>query len=203
MYHITIPIKPHLKKFLIYEYGQDPIKIDRDSALGILMHCFLIKSYSLPETYLHPTETIKIVIPHHVYEYAGHSLKPYQVSMLNNLIDGIFRDILFASIILTQATYPERKESHFRNITARNKGNQKYYRQKFEVKYAKPYIKDVLKFALSQYGITEDDIKTETLLKDYQRTVQRRMNNKPASKTFHPQFTKPKVENVQQNKLFA
>lgn len=202
MYTLKLPIKPHLRKFLITEYGSDPIRIDRESPLGILMHGFLCKSYTMPEKYDIPKAEIAMVIPKHVYELAGHSLKPYQVNMLNDFIDGMFRDILFAGIMMTQASFPTYRESHIKNEGRRSEANKRYYRRRYIIQYKKPQIKDVMQAGLQHYGITEDDIKMETLMKDYQRTMRRKLQNKSSSKVFHPPFTKPVTPSAQVRTLF-
>lgn len=202
MYTLRLPIKPHLRKFLITEYGQDPIQIDRESPLGIMLHAFLCKQYVVHHNYEQPKHEITLLIPRKVYEMSGHSLKPYQVSMLNNFIDGMFRDILFAGVTMTQATFPAYRENHHRRISPRRESDGKRYRQKYQRILMKPQIKDVMLEALQYYGITEDDLKMETILKDYQRTMRRKQEKKPASKVFHPPLVKPSVPSAQTRTLF-
>ncbi len=203
MYTLRLPIKPHLKKFLITEYGQDPIQIDRESPIGIMLHAFLCKQYVVHHNYDIPKDEITMLIPRKVYEMAGHSIKPYQVNMLNNFIDGMFRDILFAGVTMTQATFPAYRESHMRRISPRGPQDAKRYRQKYQRILMKPQIKDVMMEALQYYGITEDDLKMETILKDYQRTMKRKAERKPSGKTFHPPTNfRPHQASAQTRTLF-
>lgn len=204
MYTLRLPIKPHLRQFLITEYGNDVIRIDRKTPLGIMLHAFLTKKYELQHNYQKPECEITLIIPKQVYELAGHSLHPYQVAMLNNFIDGMFRDILFAGVTLTQATFPTYRESHTRSTRVkRSAENQKQYRQRYIVQFRKPYIKDALAEGLRYYGITEDMLGIETVLKDYQRTIRRKLENKPAGKTFHPPLKNGQTPPAQVRTLFG
>lgn len=192
MFTLKMPIKPHLREFLIKEYGSDKIHIDRKSPLGIMLHAFLSKNYCIAHDYTTPESEITFVIGKGVYELSGHSLSPYQVNMINDFIDGMFRDILFAGVTMTQLTFPSYRESHYKS-TKKSISNRKNYRQRYIIQYRKPYIKDALAEGLKYYGITEDMLKLETLFKDYQRTIKRKQENKPSGKTFHPPLVaKPK-----------
>lgn len=185
MFTLKLSVKPHIRQFLLSEYGAEPIRIDRETPMGIMLHAFLTKSYSIQHPYKTPEATVTLVIPKHVFELSGHSLHPYQVNMINDFIDGIFRDMLFFGVTMTQATFPTYRESH-RKASIRNAQNRRNYQRRYIIQYRKPYIKDALLEGLKCYGITEDMLKLETLVKDYQRTCRRKAENKPSGKTFHP-----------------
>lgn len=167
-----------------------------------MLHAFLNKQYCVAHDYSTPEDEITLVIGKQVYEMAGHSLSPYQVNMINDFIDGMFRDILFAGVNMTQITFPTYRESHYKS-TKKSASNRKNYRQRYIIQYRKPYIKDALAEGLRYYGITEDMLKIQTILKDYQRTLKRQSENKSALKTFHPPVAKGKKPVYEGRTLFS
>jgi len=143
MYKVTVPVKPHVKQFILRYNPKEPVRLGLDSTIAKLLAGFLTKM-KIDSDDKYPA--LKEVITFEICEtYAmayGHSINRSQAYQFNDIIDGIMREILFGKLDMI-ARYGSMKRVQ---------------------------IKTVIDDFQNEYGLDDDlHISYETLKKDYYR----------------------------------
>lgn len=103
MYPIQIPVKPHVKQFLIKNYGEN-LELKFNNPLGVEIYTLLSKKivnnrYNLDPAVYSSQYTI-YVGKHIFFDFGRNSITAYQASLINNMILDRF-DERFIEYVLT------------------------------------------------------------------------------------------------------
>ena len=169
-YTIKIPVKPHLKKFILYYYQYtEPIQASRDDKLGILIYTILDRNHLnwQPNHWITPKESIKFSVPENYYKRSGLGISAYNFSLFNNWVEAEFRFLLY-----------ERVD---------NKLNESDPQMGF--------YKNEIKSFLGKYKIDENDISTDAIVKDLYRKRKKNLgHNCPFElRRFNPVLSTKKI----------
>lgn len=141
-YSITesLPVEPHVYKFLLKRVGSDIYVATRKESLGNIIISSLgnnvdVKHTTVPHKF---TKLFHIIIKDHIYLKNSVVLGVMRGQIFNNTIDLLFREELFHYMIIN---------------TSHKKSN---------------YLESMRKF-LACHDITEDDVKFETLYREFNR----------------------------------
>jgi hypothetical protein len=147
---LNIPLKNYLVKFVAKEYGKKH-KASKTSTLGLHILDLLTKDFIKPVRKRYES-FISIAIPYSFCVERGHFVKAADFPLLEKKIDKLFRDVLFIHL----------KVSYSNNIFEEKAG---VYKR----------IRNFLKY----YDIYEDEIKHETLYRDFDRYMkhQKQLND--------------------------
>lgn len=181
-FKVRLPTHTYLKKFLLSYYNVDPIPIESDSWIGITLFSLLSKEYNPnPYSFRQYGDEVTFVISQFLFKYSGSELSEAKVRRLNELIDSMFREIMYKSVDLTLATFPLYNERRTVSKSEKSLIYKKDYRRRIEIVMKRPEMKDCIMNFMELHGLTEDDIKYDTLKKDYYRY---RMKGGKRSKIF-------------------
>jgi len=144
---VHLPIKSYLKKYLIKKYGTS-YKISSNSLLGIFLIEILDKQYRKEHRQIKEKNYYPIIIPKVIVEKVGFDFPTSKMRRFELMIKQLFRNELdsHVDIAINAELYV--------NI------NDKKY--KLDVMKA---IKQYLEF----YDITEDELRLDSLYRDYKR----------------------------------
>lgn len=148
-YTIKMPVKPHLKKFILYYYNfTEPIPARRDDKLGIILYSILNRDYInwKPNHWNRPKENLIFSLSEDYAKRSGVVITAYNHSLFNNWVDSEFRFLLYSRI------------------------DDKIQGVEPKIGFYKSEIKTFLK----KYKIEQDDISIDAIVKDLYR---RRMQN--------------------------
>ncbi|MFN0276767.1 MAG: hypothetical protein ACKVPJ_13555 [Chitinophagales bacterium] len=146
-YPVVLPIKPYLRKYLIYHYKKEPIKIGRDSFVGsYLMNLLQSKGDPAPDNWKVPSDkTLKFILGEWNFQRKGIYITSKNIAEFNNFVDGLFRMVVYESIL-------------------------DQYNQHLVNGYVKRGLfSSELRRHLDKYKITEDDLPFDTIDKDFYR----------------------------------
>jgi len=140
-YSITehLPVSNHVYKFLVKRCGSDVFVAHRNTFIGNVILSSLGKSTDVRiGSSVNFTKIFNVVIKDHYYLKNGVHLSFKNAKVFNNMIDLLFREEMFAQIIILH----EANNTNF-------------------VELIKNYLK--------AYDITEDDLKLDTIYRDFKR----------------------------------
>lgn len=133
---IKIPIKSHVKKYLIARYGNQHT-ITKNTLLGLLVHDHLSKNYTKTPQKLDCHVYYEVHLTDWCFKNVGHSIDIATLVTLGNALAMLFREDLH-QYVRTQLLKQQKAT-------------------------------DAIKEFLKNYEITEDELKFETVYKDYKR----------------------------------
>jgi len=140
---ITIPVKPHLKKFLLKRYNGHPCLSMTDEFSAVLIQIIEGKRFLKPYEYENRkyTDSITFSIPAWYSSLNMITLKPSHLILFNQFVDGAFRERIFDSVMIELANSP----------------------REYNV------IKPVIKRFMVYYDINEDELAYDSLMKYFYR----------------------------------
>lgn len=144
---IYIPLKSYLRKYLEKKYG-NVHEVTRKSWLGQYVIDILDTTYRKNGISLNYDNTYCLAISHRVIQRHGFEISPEKLKKFETMIEKVFRSELF--------TYAELSVAN--NLTYENNG-----------KVSKQFVNKSFEQSFKHYGITESDLKLETLYRDYLR----------------------------------
>lgn len=139
-YTLKIPVHPHVKKYLLHYYTE-PIQAPITSPIGTIFHSLLETNQNIePKKYEKKySDSITFLLSDKYELLRGSWMSNYSLHLFNTQIDRLLRDNLFTAI-------------YFLDLTGYN------------------VIKRQLVIAfLRLHNIQEDDIATDTIIRDYYR----------------------------------
>jgi hypothetical protein len=156
-YKVAVPVKPHVKQFILRYHPVEPIRVGLDSTIPKLLCGFLNRMKREPDNrYPALTEVLQFEVPETEAMVYGYEINRCQAYQFNDLVDGIMREILFGRIDMIG------KFSSLKRVQ----------------------IKQVIDDFQREYGLDDDlHISYDTLKKDYYRW-QKQMTG--GSKLFNP-----------------
>ena len=99
MFYLKIPVKPHIKHYLTYQFG-DPYKVDQNDGLGVRLFTFLrkpLKDNRKEEHLSRYTEEFTIVLSKkNVFQYGCSEIDPNSIVLFNSEIDDQINDLYLA-----------------------------------------------------------------------------------------------------------
>jgi len=155
---IHIPLKPYLYKFLIKKYGTE-FEADHKSSLGVFIKELIDNEYR-KEGYIKSGDLFPITIPKVMVEKVGFSFPPSKFYVFENWVNRLFQEQLFEYV----------------RITIENKLFKEVYARQRKVDDAENRRHGTLKIIsqfLRSYDITEDDLKRDSIYREYTRFVDR------------------------------
>lgn len=141
-FEVKVPVKPHLKKFLIKIYGGDAIRVNKKDMMGVILMSLLEKNHDPHSKYINrPVDTVTFMIGEFYSKRSGFFLSNYNVALINNFLDSIFRYMFYDSVAKKlQGSEPD-----------------------------KGFYKGEARAFLQYYDISEDDFSLASFLKDFYR----------------------------------
>lgn len=152
-------MKPHLRKFLVKKYGTTHT-VSQNSILGIYLNDLLDKQYRRQNSKISSDSSYEIQVPKSMVERTGFNINPTKMKRFESFVQKLFRSSLEDYIITT-----------CQSPLVIKKGKKDY----------KQDVINAMKQFLESFGITEDDLKFESLYRDYNRE-QTRKKGQPQSK---------------------
>jgi hypothetical protein len=144
---VNMPMQLYLQKFLLKKYGSS-YKVSYNSLLGMFLLEILDKQYRKEHRKITQTSYYPITIPKSIVERVGFDMPTSKMKRFEEMISKLFRTELESYIKLTI--------SADLCISV----DQKVYKQD---------VMKAIKQFLEYYDVTEDDIKLETLYRDFNR----------------------------------
>lgn len=143
IYKVAVPVKPHVKQFILRYHPMVPVRIGLDSTITKLLCGYLskMKSHS-DDSYPALTEVMEFEICETYAMVYGHTITRSQAYQFNDMVDGIMREVLYAKLDMI------RKYGTLKRVQ----------------------IKTVIDDFQKDYGMDDDlHISYDTLKKDYYR----------------------------------
>lgn len=154
---INMPMKPYLSKFLLKKYGPTH-KVSFYSLLGQFLMEILDKQYRKDKTKVREKSYYPLVVPKTFVEKFGFDMPPRKMKRFEDMLIRLFKNEL---------------ESHV-DITV----EYDLYISENDKKYKLDVMKAIKQF-LNFYNINEDDLKLESLYRDYKRQKKELGQEKP------------------------
>lgn len=134
---IQFPVKPYIKKFLVYKYGPQ-FTFTKTSVLAPILTSILDKNSEANINAFHTEECYEVELTEFYIKKYGVFFNERDLYLFNSRIDHLFREEAFGFMIINK---------QYNNI--------KYRRS----------LRDIL----DAIGITEEDLKFDSLLRDFTR----------------------------------
>jgi len=144
---INMPMKPYLRKFLCKKYGET-YKVSFYSLLGLFLLEILDKQYRKGDSKIRQKSSYPLIIPKTFVEKVGFDMPPQKMKRFEEMLVRLFKSELEAHVDLTV------EFDLYINLN--------------EKKYKLDVMKSIKNF-LEFYNINEDDLKLESVYRDYKR----------------------------------
>lgn len=154
--YIDLPVAPHVLKYLRFKYGQDPYDVCRDDLVGLLVHSLLDRMPS--DLNLDPNSSgnvFRVQVGPKHRNTKGVFISKESAEVFNKAVDLEFREMLYQHVESGKRVKPKVK--------------------------VKPLVQEFLE----ERGITEDDLKLETIMRQYRRIKKlQELDGRPRSRAF-------------------
>lgn len=144
---INMPMKSYLRKFLLKKYGSS-YKVSSNSLLGIYLIEILDKQYRKDHKQIRQKNYYPLIIPKSIVERVGFDMPTAKMKRFEVMLSKLFKDELESYIKVTTTL------ELYVNI------NDNKYRQD---------IMKAMKQFLEYYKISEDELKLDSLYRDFSR----------------------------------
>jgi len=146
MISISIPVKKHVKKYLIAKYGSEHI-VSRKSFIGLLLLELLQKKMEKPTQKFDCDERYKMIIPEYYFNTKGFSIGYNKAKFLGICLEKLFYEDFHGFIAI-------------------------------ELKKEKANAYQAVVLFCKIYNLEEDDIKMESMYRNYQRHSSKKISLK-------------------------
>lgn len=140
---IQIPVKKHVKKYLVARYGETH-KISKKSFIGLFLLNLLEKKHEKPDWF--ESEPYVVEVPEYYFNTKGHSVNRNHLRSLGVVLEKIFMDDFY----------------DFVDLELRRGNN----------------AMQSVKLFLNIYSISENELKLESMYRNYQRYSNEKIKEK-------------------------
>ena len=91
MIEISIPVKKHIRKFLIKRYGQTH-KVSKTSFLGVMILELINGTFQKPEKFIKITASYTLQIPELYYNTKGFNIDQKKALFISNCLEKLFTE---------------------------------------------------------------------------------------------------------------
>lgn len=98
-YKITVPVKPHIRQFILRYHAQEPVRLSLECMFGKILAGHMGKmKVDTDAKYRELTNTITFEVNEKYAMVFGHSINMSQAYQFNAILDDIMREVLFAQL---------------------------------------------------------------------------------------------------------
>lgn len=150
---INLPLKPHLKKYLVKKYGDSHV-VSRHSWLGRYIIDLLDKNYRKNKANIEKGEFYTFVVPASIIQQIGFDVSPAKYNDLAIMINKVFLNDLYSYIDVSIAAELKFHNPDHDSINKQNR------------------MRAISQFLL-HYGITEDEVAVSSIYRAFDRETKR------------------------------